>query len=313
MTLPATFIPTLAGPLGVALTIALVFLLLVREALPIAGGRAARRWRFRLSLASAVLLIPFVAFVAARLALVSAPALASGLPTTATVGRTLVGDPVAAPTPGTATPDGGGAVAVAPPAVTPAIIAPPAGTPVIVAPASPRATLPTPGNPVLIANAVGGLRTGLFEVHILYTNTARSTTFVSFDLRDTQQPRLQSTTTYRGETGFRTTERIVVGGRSWTRQPGAAWSLATTAQDVGQEVGALLPLPGAPLSSASADESGALRWYDPARDADFRLELDPATNLPSRLEQTSRGTGTVLAVIYRGWNIPVSIVPPAER
>lgn len=297
----SSLIATLAGPLGVGLTLALIALLFLREVLPTARGGATRRWRRALSVTSAVLLIPFVAFVAARLTLISTPVMATDFPPAATVAQALVPDSAATPAPSAAA-----TAATAPTAAS-------AETPVAAAPASTPSARPTPGAPVRVANAVGGLRTGQFEVEIRYANTALSTSIIVFDLGSGDRPaRLHSWTTYHGTTGSLVTERIVIGGQSWTRQPGGTWSLATTAQGVAPEIGPLLPSPGTALSSAVPD-GAVLRWYDPARDADLRLDLDPSTDRPTRLEQTVRVTGTVLTVTYRGWNAPVSILPPSGR
>jgi hypothetical protein len=299
---PTTLIAAIAGPLGMAFTLALIVILFLREALPAASGRRARRWRFALSVASAALLLPFVAFIAARLALISAPTLAADLPPTASVARVLTADPTATPTP----------TGVAPGPMPP--VEAPSALPATATPLPPQPAITTPGAPVRVASAVGTLQSGQFEVEIRYANAASSTTIVHFDLGGAgQPPRLHSWTTYQGATGTRTTERVIIGDRSWVRQSGANWSQTTVAESIPQEVAALLPLPGAALSSARADGASALRWYDPARDADLHLELDPTSDLPRRLEQTARGTGTVLTVAYRGWNTPVSILPPTDR
>lgn len=297
----------LAGPPGAALTVALIALLVAREALPVAGGRAARRWRVALSVVATALLVAFAAVVAARFLFVAAPTTAAGFPTPAAVGRTLTGEPPTTAAAATATPV----------AAAPAPSATPGATPSAAAPSTPA--IPTVATPATaatgrVAAAVAQIQTGQFEVSIRYANAAESATLLQFDFGGGgQPPRLASQTTYRGTTGARTVERVVIGERTWTRQPGASWAIANAAQDVPEEVWPLLPLPGAALAGARPAGPNALRWYDPARDADLRLEYDPSSGQPLRLEQTARGTGTVLTVVYRGWNVPVAITPPTER
>jgi hypothetical protein len=78
-------------------------------------------------------------------------------------------------------------------------------------------------------------------------------------------------------------------------------------------VQAFLPGTGALVAQGRPDGANALSWYDATRDADLRLVTDPLTGVPQQLQQTTRGTGTVLTVSYRGWNTPVEIAPPTGQ
>jgi hypothetical protein len=56
--------------------------------------------------------------------------------------------------------------------------------------------------------------------------------------------------------------------------------------------------------------SAVLTWYDPERNADVTLEVDPDTNVPVRMTEADRGSERVLVVTYTGWNTVVDITPP---
>jgi hypothetical protein len=158
---------------------------------------------------------------------------------------------------------------------------------------------------------VAGLGTGQFAATITYANGTSSDVVVRFDFGGEGQPaRLASQTTYRAVTGARAAEQITIGDQTWTRQPGQPWLAAPTTQGVREELQALLPGTEALVAQGQSDGPNALRWYDAARNADVRLEFDPLTGTPLRMQQTTRGTGAVLTVTYQGWNTPVQIASP---
>lgn len=294
----------LVGPLGIALTLAVLALFVFREAIPATPGARLRRGRVGLTIVLAPLLVILLSSLALRLVTIAAPVFAlefaatetaqgAAVPTATAAQPTAAATPLVAPAEtATAAP----AIATAPPPLPTAIVAAPTAV---------------ARSPQQIATAVGALQSGQFETRITYTNNTSSTSLLRFDLGDGQRPaRLYSQTTFQGATGGRTTERIVIGTQTWTRVTGEGWVGGATAQPVRDEVVALLPDPKTILGATRADVANSLRWYDTTRDANTRLETHPITGIPQEMRQTTRGTGTVLTAIYRGWNTAVTIMPP---
>ncbi len=297
------------GPLGIAALAALIALFIAREALPATGPGRARRWRARLTIAVVPLTALAAIALAARLAMVSVPALVAEFSTTETTRGAAVPATPTVPQVGPTIAAGATQPTATVAPATPTVRATPTG-----APATPAIAPAVVRSPQQIATAIGSFRSGQFETQIAYANGTTSTVSMRFDLGDGAQPaRLYSSTTFQGATGGRTAEQIVIGRQVWTRDNGADWVIASTGQPVQEEVGALLPTTSALLTATATGQPAALRWYDATRDADARLETDPITGTPRRMQQTTRGTGTVLTVVYRGWNTPVEITPPTGQ
>jgi hypothetical protein len=64
--------------------------------------------------------------------------------------------------------------------------------------------------------------------------------------------------------------------------------------------------------SRSGNRPEVWRWYDPARDADITLRVDPDSGEPLSMSRVTRGTGITVAITYTGWNTPVTINPPVN-
>ncbi|MGH2354202.1 MAG: hypothetical protein ACRDJN_21565, partial [Chloroflexota bacterium] len=193
---------------------------------------------------------------------------------------------------------------------------PTAAPPTAIPPTATAPAAPAAGQTVLqrVAAAEAALRSGQIEATIGYGEATQSSALVVFDLGDDARvPRLHITTTYAGAAGARTTERITVGDRTWERQSGGPWVAAPTRESVWHQVQVYLPrIDSAPsVDTASGPEGTVLRWYIPGYNAEMTLQVDPATGVPRQLRQVTRSTGSVLAVTYSGWNLPVEIAPPA--
>lgn len=298
---------TLDGPFGIAAIVGVAALLIMREAIPRQGDARTGRWRTRLTVALVPLVMILTIALAKQLVAITAPVLALEFASTETAETARQNEATASAT----------STQTTPPAVVTIVTPAPLETPSTAAPASP----PTAGAPTAVVSspqqivaAVDALRSGQFETRITYANGTSSTALVRFDLGDGQRPTsLYSQTTFQGATGGRTTERIVIGDRTWTRRAGGAWVSGATAQPVRDEILAFLPNTSAVPGATSADAPNALRWYDATRDADARLETDPITGIPQRMQQNTRGTGTVLTATYRGWNTAVTIIPPTGQ
>jgi outer membrane lipoprotein-sorting protein len=65
------------------------------------------------------------------------------------------------------------------------------------------------------------------------------------------------------------------------------------------------------VTVATSGNATVLRWHDSGRGADMEIQVDSASGTPLSLQQTPRDGGAHVLVVYRGWNIPVDIAPPA--
>jgi excisionase family DNA binding protein len=180
----------------------------------------------------------------------------------------------------------------------------------------PSAHLPSPITVLQqVAAAEAALRTGQFEAAIDYGNQNRSSAHLRFDFGDDRRtPRLHIVSQYQSASGAQIVERITIGDQSWQREIDGRWTARPSAEGVWDQVVPFLPHAGS-VSSAAIEDSGnpaVLRWYDAGRDADIILVVDLTSGIPLELRQTSRATGLVLSVNYRGWNTPVEITPPEE-
>jgi hypothetical protein len=164
-----------------------------------------------------------------------------------------------------------------------------------------------------VAVAEGGLRAGQFEATI-DDGGARSSVQVRFARADDQHPaRLHITTTATDGRGA-PVELVLIGDRSWQRQPDGRWISVAAQGGEWEQVDALLPRVAAAPDPATEDRGAVtiLRWYDAGRNADVTLEVETATGTPRQLQQVTRGSGPTIRVAYTGWNRPVDIAPPPD-
>jgi hypothetical protein len=181
--------------------------------------------------------------------------------------------------------------------------------------ATPRATAATllGTAAAAVAEAEVALRTGEIEAEIDYGAGRHGSARLVFDRGQAgTPPRLQVTTTYGSGADGHTTERIVIGERSWERQSGGAWTAGQTRESVLGQIRAYLPglEPGSEPGVESNGQIAVLRWYDAARDVDVVLHVDPSTGVPRQKRRVTRATGSVLTVAYGAWNTPVEIAAP---
>jgi uncharacterized iron-regulated membrane protein len=223
------------GPLGIALIVAVLALLILRETLPNPPQRSLRRWRIALTVLLVPLVVLLVASLSTQLVAIAKPIFAAEIAATTAERATATSEPVN--TPPVTTP--AQAVTV-PPEPTPTPQDLPTPTPSTPAPSAATASAQDV-SPQQVATAVNRLQSGQFSIQITYTDTTSSIASISFDLGDGQRlASLYSLTTYQGMTGKRTTERIVIGERTWTRAEGGAWTVGVTSQPVREEIAALL-------------------------------------------------------------------------
>jgi hypothetical protein len=181
---------------------------------------------------------------------------------------------------------------------------------------APLTPTPRPAAPIrqLAAEAEAGLRSGEFEATIDYGNGNRSLVTVRFDLGDSQRPRrIHLVSTPQGTAGSQAFELIVVGNLTWQRQGTGPWVQTSNLDGLDEQLQAYLPNV-ATASGITAETSGnttVLRWHDPGRAANMALQVATATGVPLTLEQTPTNGGSHVRVVYRGWNVPVAIEPPA--
>jgi hypothetical protein len=232
-------------------------------------------------------------------------------------GVALVATGVARPTP----PAPPTLVATAPAAPPPTAAVAPTPTPAPAATAAPPppatvlATQTSAADPLpsRLAAAETALRTGRFESAVAYSEDNQTGAVVLFDLGGPTGPtRLRITSTYRGPAGTQVVEQILIGEQAWERRDSGPWAAVPVREGARYTVQGLLPraAQAGDAEIAGGPEGTVLRWYEPGYDADVVVYVDPASGVPTRLERTSRPTGSVLRVSYLGWNTPVDIAPP---
>lgn len=201
-----------------------------------------------------------------------------------------------------------------PTVVTPPLTIPTAGIPTVVT----APTLPptAPASSTLRERAItaeAALRTGQLTATIDYGNGSRATIMIRFDLREMNSiPRYQTMRTYQGAISNQTMERITIGDHIWQRYGADHWAIVSPQAGDWNQVPVFLPHIGAAsnVSVETPGNTGWLRWYEGARDADITLEVDPVSGVPRQMRQVGRTTGAILSVNYDAWNTEVSIIPP---
>jgi hypothetical protein len=178
-----------------------------------------------------------------------------------------------------------------------------------------RLSNPVSGPDVLVgvAQAVMGLRTGHFEASVEHADGTRSSALVLFDRGDMMRaPRLRTVTAYDSADGAALVERITIGDHAWERRADEPWSELEARATVWEQLQVFLP----PADSPDDPETvvgpalAVLHWRDRHRDIDLVLQVDLSTGSPRSLRRADGGGGPVTVVIYRGWNVPVEIIPP---
>jgi hypothetical protein len=241
------------------------------------------------------------------------PTRAARAPTVAALAAPVVASPATAGGAAAGTAVGTAAAPSPPPTASPA---PPATA---ASPSGGGQASPAPSRPASVAalreqaaRAEAALRTGELEATIEYGNGARAALVLRFDLRDERAPRLHLTTSG-GEAGAQPLEVVLIGDRAWQRQPGGHWAPTAAREGLLDQLQALLPhaASAANAEAVPAADGAALRWDDAARNAEVTLQVDPAAGVPRQLRLVGRPSGARVTVIYRGWNTPVDIAPPA--
>jgi hypothetical protein len=141
--------------------------------------------------------------------------------------------------------------------------------------------------------------------------TSRSNAHIRFDVAT---GRLYMQTIYQGPQGTRTIERITIGDRTWQREGNGPWSVFQEQEGVWGQLQPYLPrvalIPAAQMQSTYQGGSAELRWYNAGSKVDVSVLFDPASGIPSQLQQVNRTSGATLTITYTGWNTPVDIQPP---
>jgi hypothetical protein len=184
---------------------------------------------------------------------------------------------------------------------------------------TPSSIAPTPSPSDLIARlarAEADLRSGEFTNAVDYADGQRASSTVRFALdSDPGQSRLHVISIYRGITGERRLERVIIGDQAWERVGEGAWQPVRVGESVKEQVGALLPRSGdagAVTGMMSGTGEVALRWQDRASGAAIEVSTDPRTGIPKRLVRANGAGGAVQAVAYQRWNVPIEILQPVN-
>lgn len=124
--------------------------------------------------------------------------------------------------------------------------------------------------------------------------------------------RMQHVSTYPGQNGIQTVERIVIGRLAWQKTADGNWGEIAEQEGVWGQIQNYLPriATADKLYPIDSPAPGVVSWHDVARDTDVTLFVDPETGVPTKMEQRSRGTGTVAVITYLSWSEPVTIEPP---
>jgi hypothetical protein len=228
--------------------------------------------------------------------------------------------------PATATPGQVTATVVAPTTVEPEQTAShaPARTtatptlPTLMPTVMPTATeTPTPVRVVdRIIEAETTLRSGVLEAVLDYGDGPDSSVRLTFDLGEGDSSmRMQLVSRYPGQNGIQTVERIVIGRQAWQKTADGKWGEIAEQEGVWGQIQNYLPRIATAdmLYTIDNPTPGIVSWHDDARDIDVTLFVDPETGVPAKMEQRSRGTGTVAIVTYVSWSEPVTIEPPTGQ
>jgi hypothetical protein len=201
------------------------------------------------------------------------------------------------------------------PTSQPSSIMSPTMSPSTAVPAETTSALTATGLLQQITQAEDALRTGDFQAVMTYSGGSGSTAQVRFDLGDEQQAaRLHMISVYTGTEGSQTTERIIIGDRSWLRQSGSDWSETIARESVADQINIFLPH-AATVSNAQVvfrPDVTELHWRNDDQGIDVTLIVDARDGTPRELRQETSATGELLVVTYNGWNKPVEINPPND-
>ena len=186
------------------------------------------------------------------------------------------------------------------------------------APTQPSPTSSTPSAANLlqqVAAVMDALQRGQIDATIQYPQEtgARSQAQLRFEFGKTAaDQRLQIVTTYQSDEGPQTSEQIMIGDTTWSRQSTGEWTKAAAQTTIHHQVQPYLPDVSSVTNPTVISNSNTvvLRWYDAARDAEVTLTVDPTTGMPQQMRQLTRATGSVLTVNYSGWDEAVDITSP---
>jgi hypothetical protein len=167
-----------------------------------------------------------------------------------------------------------------------------------------------------IARAENALRSGNFTSGIEYDNKQRVSSTVRFILGPTPgESRLHLISLYRGTTGERRLERVIIGEQVWERAGDGAWESVRMGESIQDQIVTLLPASGAASAvtgTVGSTGEAALRWQDRESDAAVEIHADPRTGIPQRLVRTYGASGAVQTVDYQQWNVPIEILQPVN-
>ena len=218
------------------------------------------------------------------------------------------------------------AVPTALPAPTPTPTALPAPSPIQSASPTPvpsAAPIPSP-SPALVVTpdsatvlqqqvsaSVGALERGTFQVTIDYGEGKSMVIQFQFDLIDTGRgTRLANRTTYQGQTGMRSEERLQLGTQQWWRREGERWQRENaTEQPLLDQLRQYLPAVASVSTtqfSPLPPDGQLLVWHDTERAATLALAVNATTGQPVHLTQQPDTAGVRIDVEYLGWNTPIT-------
>ena len=158
------------------------------------------------------------------------------------------------------------------------------------------------------------LQWGTFEVIVSNPAGVQTVTVLRFHLgSDIDPPRLHTVTGPSGGASGATSERIVIGSRSWFREGKDPWSAEPYDGSVWGQVSVLLPdIRSATSVSTSESARIHLFWHDAERLANIELELDRAAGTLLSLQRDSKRTGLNVTIRYLEWNVEPDISLPSE-
>ena len=194
-------------------------------------------------------------------------------------------------------------------------LAPVGATPLTTQSSATRSPVSPPGAATLaqrVAGVEATVRTGQIDVVADYGDGRRVLYNSRFDLGPAGgSQNLAFKSVYEGQTGSRIAERVTIGERTWDREDNGGWLLKPALDKPREQIEPLLPRVGAIAGPVVSDSNaGTLRWYDPRRDADFFLQVDPVSGIPQQLVWKSRSTSMIVTIQYGNWNGPIEIMPP---
>jgi cytoskeletal protein RodZ len=161
-----------------------------------------------------------------------------------------------------------------------------------------------------VSRALAGHQTGMFEATLKLGNGTQSHADVVFDLEDDETgARLHITSVYENEDTSTSSERIVIGPKSWNLGPNGEWIQGKSQAGVLDQVRVFLPNLDAAQDIQIVDgpDHTRLVWFDEHQEAEVSLTFDLESDIPINLLVT-RSSSEVLRVNYTSWNSDVRTI-----